>query len=164
MVSLHVQCSLHLSPVLAFHWPSTLDPLVRGMDPWFRIWIHTKMSWIRNTGCLCKNAWIRIPKTAYLNCSLSGSVRNCTILTRISVGSDSMLSSGLMQEEVSILRPLVQRLLLLLLGEIAVTCLLAVPGFAAGSIHHWTVGRKSLKDPLVPLQEQCSNSCQIKIK
>jgi hypothetical protein len=26
------------------------DPLVRGMDPWIRIRIHTKMSWIRNTG------------------------------------------------------------------------------------------------------------------
>jgi hypothetical protein len=25
------------------------DPLVRGMDP--RIRIHSKMSWIRNTGC-----------------------------------------------------------------------------------------------------------------
>ncbi len=25
------------------------DPLVRGMDPWLRIWIHTKMLWIRNT-------------------------------------------------------------------------------------------------------------------
>jgi hypothetical protein len=24
------------------------DPLVKGMDP--RIWIHTKMSWICNTG------------------------------------------------------------------------------------------------------------------
>ncbi len=27
-----------------------LDPLVRGMDPRIRIRIHTKMSWIRNTG------------------------------------------------------------------------------------------------------------------
>jgi hypothetical protein len=26
------------------------DPLVRGMDPRIRIRIHTKMSWIRNTG------------------------------------------------------------------------------------------------------------------
>jgi hypothetical protein len=26
------------------------DPLVRGMDPLIRIRIHTKMSWIRNTG------------------------------------------------------------------------------------------------------------------
>jgi hypothetical protein len=26
------------------------DPLVRGMDPRMRIWIHPKMSWIRNTG------------------------------------------------------------------------------------------------------------------
>ena len=26
------------------------DPLVRGMDPQIRIRIHTKMSWIRNTG------------------------------------------------------------------------------------------------------------------
>jgi hypothetical protein len=26
------------------------DPLVRGMDPWIRIRIHPKMSWIRNTG------------------------------------------------------------------------------------------------------------------
>jgi hypothetical protein len=25
------------------------DPLVRGMDPRIRIWIHNKMSWIRNT-------------------------------------------------------------------------------------------------------------------
>jgi hypothetical protein len=25
------------------------DPLVRGMDPRIRIWIHIKMSWIRNT-------------------------------------------------------------------------------------------------------------------
>jgi hypothetical protein len=25
------------------------DPLVRGMDPRIRIWIHPKMSWIRNT-------------------------------------------------------------------------------------------------------------------
>jgi hypothetical protein len=29
---------------------SDLDPLVRGMDPRIRIRIHTKMSWIRNTG------------------------------------------------------------------------------------------------------------------
>jgi hypothetical protein len=28
-------------------WP---DPLVSGMDPRIRIRIHTKMSWIRNTG------------------------------------------------------------------------------------------------------------------
>jgi hypothetical protein len=27
-----------------------LDPLVRGMDPRIRIRIHTKMSWVRNTG------------------------------------------------------------------------------------------------------------------
>ncbi len=29
------------------------DPLVWGMDPriQIRIWIHTKTSWIRNTGC-----------------------------------------------------------------------------------------------------------------
>ncbi len=27
------------------------DPLVRGMDRRIRIWIHTKMSWLRNTGC-----------------------------------------------------------------------------------------------------------------
>jgi len=29
-----------------------MDPLVRGMDPriWIRIWIRTKISWIRNTG------------------------------------------------------------------------------------------------------------------
>ncbi len=26
------------------------DPLVRGMNPRIRIWIHTKISWIRNTG------------------------------------------------------------------------------------------------------------------
>jgi hypothetical protein len=26
------------------------DPVVRGMDPLIRIQIHTKMSWIRNTG------------------------------------------------------------------------------------------------------------------
>jgi hypothetical protein len=26
------------------------DPLVRDMDPRIRIWIHTKMSWIRTTG------------------------------------------------------------------------------------------------------------------
>jgi hypothetical protein len=26
------------------------DPLVRGMDPRIRIRLHTKMSWIRNTG------------------------------------------------------------------------------------------------------------------
>ncbi len=26
------------------------NPLVRGMDPWIRNRIHTKMSWIRNTG------------------------------------------------------------------------------------------------------------------
>jgi hypothetical protein len=26
------------------------DPLVRGMDPRIRIWIHFKISWIRNTG------------------------------------------------------------------------------------------------------------------
>jgi hypothetical protein len=25
------------------------DPLVRGMNPWIRIRIHPKMSWIRNT-------------------------------------------------------------------------------------------------------------------
>ncbi len=28
------------------------DPLVTGMDPRIRIRIHTKMSWIRNTGNL----------------------------------------------------------------------------------------------------------------
>jgi hypothetical protein len=29
------------------------DPLVRGMDPRIRIWIHTKMSWIRKTAFEC---------------------------------------------------------------------------------------------------------------
>ncbi len=29
------------------------DPLVRGMDPWIRIRIHPKMSWIHNTDCSC---------------------------------------------------------------------------------------------------------------
>ncbi len=28
------------------------DPLVRGMDPRIQIRIHTKMSWIRNTGAM----------------------------------------------------------------------------------------------------------------
>jgi hypothetical protein len=30
------------------------DPLVRVMDPRIRIRIHTKMSWIRNTGWLVR--------------------------------------------------------------------------------------------------------------
>ena len=42
------------------------DPLVRGMDPQIRIWIHPKMSWIRNTAKNTKeteNYWQRDPLT-----------------------------------------------------------------------------------------------------
>ncbi len=35
------------------------DPLVRGMDPRIRIWIHAKMSWIRNTA-MCTAEQIRV--------------------------------------------------------------------------------------------------------
>ncbi len=33
------------------------DPLVRGMDPGIRIWIHTKISWIRNTDSNYNITW-----------------------------------------------------------------------------------------------------------
>jgi hypothetical protein len=37
-----------------------LDPLVRGMDP--RIRIHTKISWIRNTGEDTRSEGVQIPE------------------------------------------------------------------------------------------------------
>jgi hypothetical protein len=38
------------------------SPLVRGMDPWIRIRIHTKMSWIRNTALKALNMYCFVIK------------------------------------------------------------------------------------------------------
>jgi hypothetical protein len=37
------------------HGKDTDPALVRGMDPRIRIRIHTKISWIRNTGTICSS-------------------------------------------------------------------------------------------------------------
>jgi hypothetical protein len=49
------------------------DPLVRGMDPRIRIWIHTKMSWIRNTFAVGSVSSSKVRSTLYHNiCDLPG--------------------------------------------------------------------------------------------